>query len=125
MEAEKQQGPGVPLPPDAIERRLGSPGVLAGIRRRLEAAFGARLKDVILYGSTVRGDDEPDSDIDLLVLVSEPYDWGRDWDLAYDALYDIYLIGGRPLSIKVKTLAQYETSPMPFYRNVHREGLHL
>jgi len=124
MEAPEPQT-GIPLPPEVIERRLGSPGVLAGIRRRLEAAFGPRLRDVILYGSTVRGDDEPDSDIDLLVLVEEPWDWSRDWDTAYRALYDTYLIGDRPLSIKVKPLSVYNTSPMPFYRNVQREGLHL
>lgn len=38
-------------------------------RDRLRTAAGPRLRDLRIYGSKVRGDAHPESDIDLLVLV--------------------------------------------------------
>ena len=49
--------------------------VMREIRRRLESAYGARLRGIVLYGSEARGDAGPDSDIDLLVLLEGPVDW--------------------------------------------------
>jgi predicted nucleotidyltransferase len=38
-------------------------------RRQLRASLGDRLRDLRLFGSRVRGETHPESDIDLLVLV--------------------------------------------------------
>ena len=43
-------------------------------KARLEALYGDRLVRVVLYGSHARGDARPDSDVDLLVVLHEPYD---------------------------------------------------
>jgi predicted nucleotidyltransferase len=40
-------------------------------RDRVREAFGDRLRDLRLFGSKVRGDDHDESDIDLLVLISD------------------------------------------------------
>ena len=40
---------------------------LKRVKSLLDAAFGERLRGVILYGSEARGKAAPDSDIDLLV----------------------------------------------------------
>lgn len=37
-------------------------------RDELRSRYGARIKDLRLYGSKVRGDDHDESDIDVLVL---------------------------------------------------------
>ena len=39
------------------------------LRDELEAALGSNLERVILYGSRARGDEDPDSDLDVLVVV--------------------------------------------------------
>lgn len=44
-------------------------GVLAELRRRLEALYGNRLVELILFGSQARGDADSDSDIDVLVVL--------------------------------------------------------
>lgn len=43
--------------------------LLTRVKRALQDAFGGRLRGVVLYGSEARGKAEPDSDIDLLVLL--------------------------------------------------------
>ena len=42
--------------------------ILTELRSRLESLYGDRLVKLILYGSQARGDAEPDSDIDVLVV---------------------------------------------------------
>jgi predicted nucleotidyltransferase len=48
--------------------------LLRRVKIALQAAFGKRLRGVLLYGSEVRGTAEPDSDIDFLVLLEGPVD---------------------------------------------------
>jgi predicted nucleotidyltransferase len=43
--------------------------ILAELRRRFEALYGARLVQMLLFGSQARGDAEPGSDIDVLVVL--------------------------------------------------------
>jgi predicted nucleotidyltransferase len=38
---------------------------------RVRELFGPRLRDMRLFGSKVRGEDHPESDIDVLVLVDD------------------------------------------------------
>ena len=40
-------------------------------RDELASALGSNLEHLILYGSRARGDEEPDSDLDLLVVLRE------------------------------------------------------
>ena len=43
--------------------------LLADLKRRLERRFGDRLVALYLFGSRARGDDEPDSDVAVAVLL--------------------------------------------------------
>ncbi len=49
----------------------------------LEQALGSQLIELKLFGSKARGDDQPDSDMDVLVIVASD-----DWHLR-DKVYDI------------------------------------
>jgi predicted nucleotidyltransferase len=40
------------------------------LRDELEVALGGNLERVILYGSRVRGDEDPDSELDVLIVLN-------------------------------------------------------
>jgi len=97
--------------------------LLAEIKKRLLAVYERRLRGVVLYGSEVRGDAEPDSDIDVLVLLEGPVDYGEDLRTNIDALYDLVLSLERPIDAKPVDVAAYEAAKYPLYRNAKAEGL--
>jgi len=100
-----------------------SDNVLKRIKSILQDAFKDRLEGVILYGSEVRGDAEPDSDIDLLVLLNAPVDEGEDSWTCIRALYPLVLELERPIHAKPTDVRAYETQEFPLYRSAKQEGV--
>jgi predicted nucleotidyltransferase len=79
---------------------------------------------VILYGSFARGDNDKDSDIDLLILVDNPRLTPQESKKIKYPLYDIEFETGQIISPLVLTRKDWETRHKitPFYENVTREG---
>jgi len=99
--------------------------LLKQIKSRLQAAFGDRLQGVVLYGSEARGDAQPDSDIDLLVLLTGPVDNYWDLRVCVDALYPLVLEIGRPIDAETVDISAYEAAKFPLYREAQTEGVPL
>lgn len=97
--------------------------VLKQIKSMLEAAFADRLRGVVLYGSEVRGEADPDSDIDLLVLLTGPVNEGEDSWTCIHALYPLVLELERPIHAKPTDISVYEAQEYPLYCNAKREGI--
>jgi predicted nucleotidyltransferase len=79
---------------------------------------------VILYGSFARGDQKPESDIDLLILVNrEKVTWDDEKRIKYP-LYDIEFETGQIISPLVLSKMDWETRHRitPFYENITKEG---
>ncbi len=87
--------------------------------------YGPRLKGLILYGSMARDQASADSDIDLLVLLSEPFDYFRELHQIIDLLYPIQLESEQLISAKPAAFDDFEQMAIQLYRNVKREGLAL
>ena len=89
----------------------------------LEGYYGDRFAGLLLYGSQVRGQEGPGSDIDLLVLIKGSFDYFQEiWNLA-ELLYPLQLESDRLLSVKPAALRDFQAGALQFYRNARREGI--
>jgi len=91
----------------------------------LESHYGPRFKGLILYGSVARNQASASSDIDLLVLLSQPFDHFQELRRIVDLLYPIQLESERLISAKPVSVDEYEHGGIQLYRNAKREGLAL
>jgi len=91
-------------------------------------SLGDKLHKVILYGSYARGDQEDDSDIDILVLADIPMEEtdeaGKDIrrrtrgiDMEHDVLLSLFVTSSVTFYRYLKVL--------PFYQNVQKDGVVL
>lgn len=88
----------------------------------LESHYGPRFKGLILYGSVVREQASAGSDIDLLVLLSEPFDHFEELRRIIDLLYPVQLESERLVSAKPAGETEFEDGRLQLYRNAKREG---
>ena len=86
--------------------------------------FHENIEEIRLFGSKARGDDDPESDIDILIIVdkSNPETESKIFDLAYDTSleYDVVII---PL---IQSSAEYnnpKTKASLFYHTTQKEGI--
>jgi len=92
------------------------------VARRLKAELP--VTRVILFGSKARGDAHPDSDIDLLVLASEPATPTLR-DRISDRLFDVCLRVDLPLSELIVSEEEWSNGlirQMLIHAEVEREG---
>ena len=92
-------------------------------KESLSRYYGSRLKGVILYGSVVRAEVGPASDIDLLILLSPPLDYFTELRQIVDLLYPIQLESEQLISAKPALASDYEVGSISLYRNAWREGV--
>ena len=97
--------------------------LLNQIKDRLRDAHGERLQGIILYGSEARGDAEPDSDIDLMVLLRGPIELWNDIRTNVHALYDLQLEVIRPIHAMPVDIEAFRAGKYALYRNAKREGV--
>ncbi len=91
----------------------------------LASHYGPQLKGLILYGSMTREQASTGSDIDLLVLLSKPFDYFHELRQIVDLLYPVQLDSEQLISAKPAALDEFEQRGSQLYRNVKREGLSL
>jgi predicted nucleotidyltransferase len=112
-----------------MDKRLPDDPILARLKRELEALYGPRLKQVLLYGSRARGDFREDSDYDVLVVLEGPLDWWAEQKklspLSDQILWDTVGIG-RPAVISFKPVTPDDLQKRTgFMHNVRNEAIAL
>lgn len=95
------------------------------IRPRLEAVFRDRFRGALLFGSEARGQAHPDSDVDVLVLLKEPVELGKDLERIIKALYPLQLQVDRPIHALPVSSEAFRAGRYSLYRIAQREGLYL
>jgi len=114
----------------ATEKEVNYPTLhrlVADIASYLIVTNTKTVTDVILYGSVARGESDGESDIDLLVLVSEGEEWKSESKL-YDLLYPVMLSSEQVLTILVLKRRTYQKLLLEgssFARSIEKEGVQL
>ena len=93
------------------------------IKEHLIKMYGERIKQVILYGSQVRGEATKDSDVDILVVVDEsliPFEVRKNLS---DLLFDMLLEDGELVSVIVVPEPFFKNYNSPFLLNVRKQGV--
>ena len=108
-----------------MEISLHALDLLACVKARLHAIYGDRLGGVVLYGSEARGEATPDSDIDILVLLTGPVALGQELRTIIAALYPLQLEIERPLHAIPVDMHVYEAGEFALYRHAQREGIRV
>ena len=97
--------------------------IIKKCKKVLEGYYGLQLKGLILYGSIARDQDSPASDIDLLVLLTQPFNYFNELCRIIELLYPIQLESNRLLSAKPAPFDEFEQGRIQLYRNARREGV--
>ena len=104
-----------------MSERLQS--LLAELRRRFEALYGPRLVRLMLFGSQARGDAEPGSDIDVLVVLEGLVRPGEEIRRSLNDVAELSLENNLVFSCVFVSRDRFENELSPLLINVRREGI--
>ncbi len=91
----------------------------------LQSHYGKNLSGLVLYGSVARNQATPGSDIDLLVLLRDPFDYFLELRRIVDLLYPVQLESAQLISATPAPVGQFERGSIQLYRNAKKEGVML
>lgn len=105
------------------------PGLISSLSEmseRISKIYGRTLDKVILYGSYARGDQTPESDVDIAIVVRK-----GNTEKMHDELLDLVVDYELDLAVTLSVVPiEYEnyvewSKVLPFYRNIDKEGIIL
>jgi len=97
--------------------------ILAELRHHFAQVYGPRLVHLMLFGSQARGDAEPGSDIDVLVVLKGPLNQGEEGARASNFLADLSLRFNTVVNCIYMDEERFLHRNGPLLRNIRREGI--
>lgn len=91
-------------------------------------AYGDAVREIILFGSYARGDNDNDSDVDITAIVEGDRRELQDkLEQIWDISAEIGLENDVVVSPTVIPAAEYDryNNILPYYRNIRNEGRHI
>ena len=92
----------------------------------LQKIYGDLMDSIILYGSTARGTQQDDSDVDVAILL-HPGATKAMRNQMLDLIVDLELACGKVLSVLCIDYEKFTESKdiLPFYKNIRKDGVVL
>jgi uncharacterized protein len=97
--------------------------LLARIKSGLVELYGSYLREVYLYGSYARGEQQLDSDVDVLIVLEDFSDYGAEVDRTGELISTLSLEYGVSVSRVFVSAKNWATSENFFLRNVRHEAI--
>ncbi|WP_341734751.1 nucleotidyltransferase domain-containing protein [Microcoleus sp. EPA2] len=97
--------------------------ILTELRSHFEQIYDSRLVTMVLYGSQARGDADPDSDIDVLVVLKAPVQAGVEIDRTLQIVADLSLQNDEVISCQFMNEEKFTNYQGPLLRNIRKEGI--
>jgi predicted nucleotidyltransferase len=97
--------------------------LLDDLHRRLETTYGDRLVKLVLFGSHARGEADPESDVDVLMVLQGEVDAPAEIERTIGDVIDVSSEYDVLVGCVFVSQGEYESRNSPFLLNVRREGV--
>lgn len=97
--------------------------LISELKTGLVRLYGDRLKGVYLYGSYARGDQDRESDIDILIILDHLDQYGKEVDRTSRLVSDLSLEYGLSISRVFVTERDWLEHQTPFLVNAQEEAI--
>ena len=102
--------------------------ILFDVKEKVIGLFGDKLRQLVLYGSYARDEQDPESDIDIMILVDENEDKLQEYRPGIvEIMTDLSLKYDTLISLSRKTYSHYieYLDILPYYQNIYNEGIEI
>jgi predicted nucleotidyltransferase len=93
------------------------------LKEGLVQIYGDKLKAVYLYGSYARGDAQPDSDLDVMIVLQNYRSYGKEIDRTGKLTSNLSLEYGISISRVMAKETQWKISDSPLLRNIRMDAV--
>ncbi len=97
--------------------------ILAEAQYHLKSLYGGRLARLVLFGSHARGNADPGSDIDILIVLHGHVNPGQEIARTGEVMAALSLKYDTVLSCTFISAERYSSEQSPLLLNVRREGV--
>jgi predicted nucleotidyltransferase len=97
--------------------------LLEKLKSGLKQIYGEQFKQAYLFGSYARGDYDPDSDIDILIVLSDFEKYGAELNRTSELIGNLSLEHGTTVSIVFTRQREWQMDKLPLLLNLHAEGV--
>lgn len=97
--------------------------LLSSLRIGLESTYGDRLRGLYLYGSMARGDNDIDSDVDVLIVLDEVPHYYQELERTAQLVSDLSLEYDVTVSRTLVSVNHWEHGDEPFLTTVRQDAI--
>jgi predicted nucleotidyltransferase len=98
---------------------------IAELKVGLDGVYGDRLKGLYLYGSYARGEEDTESDLDILVVLEQFDHYAAEVDRTAELNSELSLKYGMTVSQVFVRESEWRNGDTPFLSNVREEAISL